>query len=72
MTKKILVPVFLVAFASAPVSAASFDEVDTDKNGVLSEEEAKAAGVDLATADQNQDGQVDKTEFEAATGEQKE
>ena len=70
MMKKILVPAFLAAFAAAPVFAATFGELDTDQNGVLSEEEATAAGVDLATADQNQDGQIDEAEFQAATGQQ--
>lgn len=68
MTKKILVALSLAALAGAPAFAATFDEVDADKDGVISAEEAAAAGIDLTTADANQDGSLDQAEFDAAMG----
>ena len=72
MTKKILVALSLAALAGAPAFAATFDEVDADKDGKISAEEAKAAGIDMSTADANQDGYLDQAEFYAVAGAQPE
>ena len=66
MSKKLLVALSLAALTSAAAFAATFDEVDMDKDGMISAEEAQAAGIDLTTADANQDGVLDQAEFEAA------
>jgi Ca2+-binding EF-hand superfamily protein len=68
MSKKILVALSLAALAGAPAFAATFDEVDADQDGMISVEEADAAGIDLTTADANQDGSLDAAEFDAAMG----
>ena len=68
MSKKILVALSLAALVSAPAFAATFDEVDADKDGMISAEEAQAAGIDVTTADTNQDGSLDQGEFDAAMG----
>lgn len=68
MSKKILVALSLAALAGAPAFAATFDEVDADKDGMISAEEAQAAGIDVTTADANQDGSLDQAEFDAAMG----
>ncbi len=57
-----------VAFAAAP----SFAEADTDGNGMLTMEEAKAALPDvdeakIAAADVNQDGGLSEGEYTALT-----
>lgn len=68
MSKKLLVLLSLAALSSAPAFAATFDEVDMDKDGMISAEEAQAAGIDVTTADANQDGALDQAEFDAAMG----
>jgi hypothetical protein len=46
----------------------SFEDVDTNENGVISESEATMVpGLDFESADSNQDGVLSRTEFEAAT-----
>lgn len=68
MFKKILVALSFAALASTSALAATFDEVDADQDGMVSAEEAQAAGIDMTTADANQDGSLDQGEFEAAMG----
>lgn len=68
MFKKILVALSFAALASTSAFAATFDEVDADQDGMVSAEEAQAAGIDMTTADANQDGSLDQGEFEAAMG----
>ncbi|HEX7080338.1 MAG TPA: hypothetical protein VF329_04940 [Gammaproteobacteria bacterium] len=52
------------AFAQAP----SFEEVDANMDGSISQEEAAAVeGLDFTTADANQDGSLDQAEYQAAT-----
>jgi hypothetical protein len=47
----------------------TFDDLDANKDGKLSREEAsKQAGLDFAKADTNQDGWVTRPEYEAAIG----
>ena len=72
MIKKILVALSLAALAGAPAFAVTFDELDADKNGLVSAEEAQAAGIDLSKTDANQDGSLDQAEFDAAAGAQPE
>ncbi len=68
MSKKIIVAL-LTALATAPVIAADSAPsaiIDTDKNGTLSKEEAKAVpGLieQWTSLDANADGQLDHTEF---------
>lgn len=48
--------------------ATSFQTVDADSNGAISMDEARAvSGLDFAKADKNGDGQLSKSEYEAAT-----
>jgi hypothetical protein len=46
----------------------SFEDLDTNENGVVSESEAALVpGLDFDTADANQDGVLSRTEYEEAT-----
>lgn len=58
-----------VGLASAASAAApSFDELDTNQDGVLSMQEASAVKtLDFAKADTNRDGKLDRSEYRAAT-----
>jgi hypothetical protein len=64
-----------IAFALAlagPAFAAdapSFDDVDVNKDGQLTQEEAsKVTDLDFAAADQDKDGKLSRAEYEAAIG----
>ncbi|BAU48859.1 hypothetical protein SVA_2309 [Sulfurifustis variabilis] len=51
---------------------ASFQKVDADGNGMVSKEEAGSVqGLDFSKADRNSDGQLSKSEYEAAKKGQK-
>lgn len=53
-----------VALAQAP----AFEDVDTNADGMITEEEAAAVeGLDFATCDANQDGAIAKEEYDACT-----
>jgi hypothetical protein len=70
MIKKISVALLALGFAGSSMAqdAPSFEEVDTNGDGMISQEEAAAVeGLDFATADTNQDGSLDRQEYEAAT-----
>lgn len=64
------------AFAANPLdggsspsstTAVSFEQIDSNKDGMLSKSEAKkAAKVDFDKADVNRDGKLSRTEYEAA------
>jgi len=64
----------LTALAAFGLSAAAlaqeplaFDQVDSDKDGMINvEEAAKVEGLDFAAADANQDGGIDRAEYEQA------
>lgn len=46
----------------------SFSQADSDGNGVIDQNEAGAVtGLDMSSADSNSDGQLSRTEYEAAT-----
>ena len=66
--KKILAALAVSVMAVSAAQAAEMSAVDTDANGTVSMEEAKAAMPDLAddafkAADANADGQLDADEF---------
>ena len=66
--KKILAALAVSLMAVSAAQAAEMSAVDTDGNGTVSMEEAKAAMPDLAddafkAADANADGQLDADEF---------
>lgn len=69
MKKLFLLPAVL-AFTAASVwagdKAPEFSEVDTDRDGVLSAEEAKTALPDLQISDANGDGVINRSEVETA------
>ena len=70
MSTKTLAALALVTFSGAALAGApAFADIDADKNGTLSAEEAAAVGLDLTKVDANQDGAVDEAEYKAAIGE---
>ncbi|MBN1237956.1 MAG: hypothetical protein JXB36_05615 [Gammaproteobacteria bacterium] len=68
--KKLSISLLALGFAgTALAQAPSFEEVDANMDGSISQEEAAAVeGLDFATADTNQDGSLDQAEYEAASG----
>lgn len=72
--KKLLAIPFIFAFFSgaaiAQGSMPSFEEVDADGDSNVSQQElqdANVQGVDVTTADQDQDGVLSKEEYEQAS-----
>ncbi|MCC6301592.1 MAG: EF-hand domain-containing protein [Gammaproteobacteria bacterium] len=55
----------------AAMQPPAFDQVDSNKDGSITQEEADAArifqGTGFAAADQNKDGKLNKAEYDAAT-----
>ncbi len=48
----------------------SFEEVDVNRDGMISRAEAAAVeGLDFSTADTNQDGSIDRSEYQSAQSE---
>lgn len=72
MKKIFLVPFVLAFFSGAAVAQGSmpaFEEVDADGDGNVSQQELQDAGVqgiDVQTADQDQDGVLGRDEYEQA------
>lgn len=70
--RKIFVALLALGFSSTVIgqeSLPSFEEVDANADGQISQEEAAAIeGLDFATADANQDGALDPEEYAAAGG----
>ena len=65
--KKYLVLLFALLFAvGALAQLPSFEEVDTNADGVIDRDEAAAVeGLDFDAADTNMDGVIDRQEYEA-------
>lgn len=71
---KKLITLIAFAFSAATFAQSSsmpaFEEVDTNADGSISQEEAQAIeGLDFATADANQDGSLSQEEYAAASSE---
>jgi len=70
--KKLILALTLSIFAiSSAFAQAAFASIDTDRNGGVTMEEAKAAGMlwtedQFAAADKDQNGMLDEAEFAAA------
>lgn len=64
----VVVPIAALAVAAGAIAAApTFDQLDTNKDGMLSKAEAKGAkGLDFAKADKDKNGMLDRAEYEAA------
>jgi EF hand len=72
MTKYLLKLLVVVGFAGAAMAQGlpAFEEVDTNSDGQISQEEAAAIeGLDFATADTDQDGALSMEEYNAAQSE---
>jgi len=63
----VLSSAFVLALAGpALAEKPSFEELDQNKDGSLSQAEASKSGLDFAKADTNRDGRLDRKEYEAA------
>ena len=72
MTKQLLKLLVLAGFSAAALAQGlpPFEEVDTNSDGQISQEEAAAIeGLDFATADTDQDGSLSMEEYNAAQAE---
>jgi Ca2+-binding EF-hand superfamily protein len=70
MNRKLLTTLVAFGFAGAAFAQQmpAFEEVDTNSDGQISQEEAAVIeGFDFATADTNQDGSLSREEYEAAS-----
>lgn len=71
MNARVSVTLLALGFAAVALAqeqAPAFEEVDTNSDGMISQEEAaQVEGLDFATADANQDGQLDRQEYQSAT-----
>src|SRR5690606_32937049 len=73
MKARVTATLLAMGFSAAVIAqeAPSFEEVDQNSDGMISQQEAaEVEGLDFATADRNQDGQLDRQEFQAATQQQ--
>ena len=74
MNNKLAISAILVLFSSVAIAASmpSFQELDTNTDGVLSEQEVDGVlrNFDFPLADKNGDGLLDKEEFDLAIKEQ--
>ena len=72
MTKHLLRLLVLIGFSTAALAQGlpSFEEVDKNSDGQISQEEAEAIeGLDFDTADTNQDGALSMEEYNAVRAE---
>jgi len=65
---KYTLPALLLASMTGMAYAQSFEEIDVDGDGVVSVEEAEAAGIDIGTADESGDGVLSREEYDAHMG----
>lgn len=74
MKARVTATLLALGFSAAVMAqqeAPSFEEVDQNSDGMISQQEAgEVEGLDFATADRNQDGQLDRQEFQQATQQQ--
>lgn len=74
MKARVTATLLALGFSAAVIAqgqAPSFEEVDQDGDGQISQEEAsQVEGLDFATADSNQDGYLDREEYRQATEQQ--
>lgn len=66
MKKTLTISALIFGFSGAALAQGlpSFEEVDANADGMISQEEAAAVeGLDFATADSNQDGTIDRAEY---------
>lgn len=73
MKTRVSITLLAIGFVGAALAqdAPAFEEVDQNMDGRISQEEAATVeGLDVATADRNQDGSLDREEYNAATGQQ--
>ena len=71
MKKRFLIPFLFAFFSGAALAqqAQSFDELDANADGSLSEDEVSAVvGLDFASADMDGDGSLSRDEYDSATG----
>ncbi|NJN47607.1 MAG: hypothetical protein HC808_15280 [Candidatus Competibacteraceae bacterium] len=70
MNKMLPVLAALTLASGTAFAAMTFEEVDINKDGVVSTEEAATVeGLDFATADVNGDGAISVQEYQAAVAE---
>jgi hypothetical protein len=62
----ILFGLTLASGAALAADAPKFSDLDTDGDGQLSQAEAELSGLDLSTADADQNGTVSEEEYQAA------
>lgn len=73
MNAKVSVTLLALGFTGVALAQGTpgFEEVDQNSDGMISQEEAASVeGLDFATADTNQDGSLDRTEYESASSQQ--
>ncbi len=72
MKKSIPISLLILGFATGAMAQElpAFEEVDTNGDGQISQQEAAAVeGLDFATADTNQDGVISREEYQEAMAE---
>jgi hypothetical protein len=62
--KKLVLTAAVLALASGFAWAQSFEEIDTDGDGLINAEEAANAGIDVSTADTDGDGSMNLEEYD--------
>jgi hypothetical protein len=72
---KVLLPAVIATVGLSAAALAqelpAFEEVDTNRDGVISLSEASIVeGLDLASADANQDGVLDRAEYDQLSGQE--
>lgn len=74
MNRKILIPITFALFSGASLaqtsSSPSFDDLDTNSDGTLTQQELTtgASTVDFASADKDANGMLSRDEYDMASG----